>query len=190
MNQKTKKLVSLGMLTALSIVLMLFVRFPLFPSAAYLEYEPMDVPLLISGMHFGPASGFLVVVLSSIIQAFTVSGANGWIGALMHIISSGVLVLVASFIYNKNKTRKNAILGLIAGTIAMTLIMIPANLIITTNLYGVPIEVVKATLFTVTIPFNLLKAGINSVITFIIYKPISNFLYVEVEDKKEANHVK
>lgn len=190
MTKNTKKMVSLGMLTALSIVLMLFVRFPLFPTAAYLEYEPMDVPLLVGGMHFGPGAGLILVILSSIIQGFTVSGASGWIGALMHIISSGTLVLVASFIYSRNKTRKNAVIGLLAGTVAMCIVMIPANLIITTNLYGVPVEVVKASLFTVTIPFNLLKAGINSVLTYLVYKPVSTFLHSEPETKKETEHAK
>jgi len=67
-------------------------------------------------------------------------------------------------------------IGLILGAISMTLIMIPANLIITTNFYGMPIETVKALLPVAVIPFNLLKAGINCLVTFIIYKPISNFI--------------
>lgn len=190
MKTNTKKMVTLGMLTALSIVLMMVVRFPLFPSATYLEYEPMDVPLMVAGLHYGPAAGFSVVVLSSIIQALTVSSASGWIGALMHIVSSGTLVLVSSFIYKRNKNKKTAAIAIAAGVVAMTLIMIPANLIITTNLYGVPIEVVKASLFTVTIPFNLLKAGINGILTYFVYKPVSNLLHTNEEENKEIKTVK
>ena len=40
-------------------------------------------------------------------------------------------------------------------------------------------EVVDAMLVTVILPFNLLKAGINSVITFLVYKPISRFVFGE-----------
>ena len=58
----------------------------------------------------------------------------------------------------------------------MVLIMIPANLVITTNFYGMPLEAVKASLPVAVIPFNLIKAGINCLVTFIIYKPISNFI--------------
>lgn len=172
----TRRLVTVSMLIALSIVLMLLIRFPIMPSAPWLEYEPMDVPLLIVGLIFGPLTGILAVIISSCIQALTVSAMNGWVGALMHIISSSALVGVAAFVYQKNKTRKGAILGLILGALAMVLIMIPANLIITTNFYGMPLDAVKASLPVAVIPFNILKAGINCIITFIIYKPISNFI--------------
>ena len=39
----TKKLTTLSVLTAFSIVLMLLIRFPIFPAAPYLEFEPMDI---------------------------------------------------------------------------------------------------------------------------------------------------
>ena len=172
----TRRLVTVSMLIALSIVLMLIVRFPIMPSAAWLEYEPMDVPLLIIGLMFGPVTGIISVIISSCIQALTVSAMNGWVGALMHIISSSALVGVAGFVYSKNKTRKGAVLGLVLGAIAMVLVMIPANLVITTNFYGMPLEAVKASLPVAVIPFNILKAGINCIITFIVYKPISNFI--------------
>lgn len=172
----TRRLVTVSMLIALSIVLMLIVRFPIMPSASWLEYEPMDIPLLIVGLQFGPITGIIAVIISSCIQAMTVSAMNGWVGALMHIISSSALVGVAGFVYSKNRTRKGAVIGLILGAIAMVIIMIPANLVITTNFYGMPLEAVKASLPVAVIPFNLIKAGINCLVTFIIYKPISNFI--------------
>ena len=176
-TQKTKKLTTLSMLVAISIVLMLVVRFPLFPSAAYLEYEPMDIPMLIAGFAYGPVAGISVVIVSALIQAFSVSASiGGWVGALMHVISSSTLVGVSAFIYSKKKTKKGAIIALIAGVAAMTLVMIPANLFITTNFYGVPIDVVKASMFTVTVPFNLAKAGINAVVTLLIYKPLKKIV--------------
>ncbi|WP_290770821.1 ECF transporter S component [Anaerofustis sp.] len=179
----TRRLVTLSMLIALSIVLMLIVRFPIMPSAAWLEYEPMDIPLLIAGLQFGPVVGIIAVVISSCIQAMTVSAMNGWVGALMHIISSSALVGVTAYVYGKNKTKKGAMIGLILGALSMVLIMIPANLIITTNFYGMPLEAVKASLPVAVIPFNLLKAGINCLVTFIIYKPISNFIHKEPDRK-------
>ena len=176
-KQDTKRLVTLAMLIAISIVLMMLVRFPLFPAVPYLEYEPMDLPLLIAGFQFGWVSGLICVVLSALIQGFTVSAAiGGFVGVLMHIISSGTLVIVSSFIYKKNQTNKGLILAIVFGILAMTLVMIPANLIITTNFYGVPLDVVKGMLIPVIIPFNLLKAGINGALSFIVYKPLKKVL--------------
>ena len=66
--------------------------------------------------------------------------------------------------------------ALIAGTVAMGLVMMVANHFITPYYMGVPTEVVDAMLVTVILPFNLLKAGINSVITFLVYKTVSRTL--------------
>lgn len=41
---------------------------------------------------------------------------------------------------------------------------------------GVPTEMVDAMLVTVILPFNLLKAGINSAITFLVYKAVSRYI--------------
>ena len=54
----------------------------------------------------------------------------------------------------------------------MAAVMVPANLIFTVRFFHVPYDVVKGMLLPVIIPFNLLKAGINSVIVFILYKPV------------------
>lgn len=95
----------------------------------------------------------------------------------MHIIATGTYVTVAGNIYRRHKTRKTAALALIAGSIAMTLIMIPANLLITPIFMGVSQDVVKSLLVPAIIPFNIVKAGINSTITFILYKRISGYLH-------------
>ncbi len=175
LSQNTKKLTTLSVLTALSIVLMLLIRFPIFPAAPYLMYEPMDVPILIAAFVYGPLSGLLVTVVSSVLQGL-IASADGWVGILMHFIATGTLVTVSSFIYRRNHSIKGAIIGLIAGTISMAAIMVPTNLIIQPAFYGTPVEVVKPLLLPVLVPFNLIKAGINSALTFILYKPLRKFL--------------
>ena len=94
----------------------------------------------------------------------------------MHIISTTVLVLVASGVYRLRHTKSGAILGLICGTIAMGLTMMVANHFITPYFMGAPVEVVDAMLLPVILPFNLLKAGINSLVTFLVYKTVSRHL--------------
>jgi len=175
MKLSLNKMVKIAALSALAIVLMLLLRFPIIPSAAYLEYDPADIPVLIGGFMFGPVGGLIITFIVSFVQFATVSASGLWIGFVMHIIATGTLVLVTSLIYRKAHSYKGAIIALIAGTLAMTLIMIPANLIFT-PMYGVPIEVVKAGLTVAVIPFNLLKATINSVLTLLLYKPLSKVL--------------
>lgn len=173
----TKKLTTLSVLTAFSIVLMLIIRFPIFPAAPYLEYEPMDIPILIAGFAYGPVAGLAVTLVSSVLQGLTVSSAvGGWFGVLMHFIATGTFVTTASLIYRKNHSMKGAIVGLIAGTIAMAAIMVPVNLVLTPIFYGTPVEVIKPLLLPVIVPFNLIKAGINAIVAFFIYKPLRKYV--------------
>jgi riboflavin transporter FmnP len=162
----------MGVLTALSLVLMYVIRFPIIPAAPYLKYEPADIPMLIGAFLFGPLAGLAVTAVEATIQTLLFA-EGGWVGLVMHIIATGTFVITAGLIYKKMHDRKGAIVGLICGTIAMTLIMIPLNLVIQPNFYGVPIETVKSLLIPAIIPFNLIKAGLNSVVTFIVYKSIS-----------------
>ena len=175
MSASTKKLTVLAMLTALSAVLITLVHFPLFPAAAFLQYDPADVAILIGAFAFGPLAGLAVTVIASAIQAFLLGGA-GMYGFLMHVIASGTLALVAGSIYRLRHTRMGGLTALIAGTVAMGLVMMVANHFITPFYMGAPTEAVDAMLVTVILPFNLLKAGINSVITFLVYKTVSRTL--------------
>ena len=180
MKMNTKKMVTLAMLAAVSLPLMYYVHFPIFPSAPFLEYDMADVPILIGTFLFGPVSGLVLTVVVSVIQALTVSASSGWIGALMHIFATGAYVLVAGNIYRRIPTRKGAIASLCCGALAMTLAMIPLNLIFTVIFMNVPRSVVAGMLIPVIIPSNLIKAGLNGVITFAVYKSVARILRLEI----------
>jgi riboflavin transporter len=179
-------IVKLGMLSALSLVLMLAVRFPLIPSAPFLEYEPGDVPALIGCFLYGPVYGLIITFVVSAVQAFTVSAGSGWVGAMMHIIATGTFVMTAGLIYRRLHTLKGAIIALAAGSISMTLIMIPLNLIITPLFLNVPLEVVKGMILTAIVPFNLAKAIINSLLTLAVYKAVGKLFRIEAHKSKYA----
>lgn len=55
----TRQLVSMAMLGAISIVLVAVIHFPLIPAAAFLEYDPADIPILICAFAYGPLAGLL-----------------------------------------------------------------------------------------------------------------------------------
>lgn len=175
MKNKTQKLVLMALLSAISVILLMtpFLRMPLIPAAPYLVYDAMDIPILIGGFWLGPAAGVIITLVGALIQGFAVNVEGGIYGILMHMIATGAFVITASLIYRKKATIARMIIGLIFGTLAMTLIMIPANLIVTPLFLGAPVSSVKEMILPVIIPFNLLKAGINSIITFLIYLPVS-----------------
>ncbi len=172
----TRQMVSMAMLGAISIVLVYLIHFPLIPAAAFLEYDPADIPILICAFAYGPGAGFLLTVVVSFIQGFTVSAQSGIIGVIMHIFATGFCVLVAGHIYKRNKTRKTAVIALICGAITQTLAMIVMNMIFTPLFMGAPLEVVMSMMIPAIIPFNALKAGINCAVTFFLYKSISHLI--------------
>ena len=175
-NHNTVRLAKMGMLVAIAIVLVYFIHFPIFPAVAFLEYDPADIPILMGTFAFGPIAGILLTVVTAVIQGVTVSAASGLYGIIMHIISTSTLVIVAGVIYQKHKTRKTALIGLVCGVLAMTVVMIGANMIITPLFMGVPRNVVWQ-LMPFIAGFNAIKAGINGIVTFLLYKRISGFLH-------------
>lgn len=180
-NQKnsffsTKKLATMAVFAAISIILVMIVHLPIFPAVTFLEYDPADIPILLATFMFGPLSGIIMTIVVSLIQGLTVSAGSGAYGIIMHIIATSVYVLVAGLIYKKYHTLKGAkVCSLAIGTAAMALIMIPANLFITPLFLGVAREQVVALLGWI-IGFNVIKAGINGILCFVIYKPLRRIL--------------
>ena len=109
MKQRTyiDRMVKLGMLTALSIILVYFIHFPIFPSATFLEYDMADVPILIGTFLYGPWWGLALTAVVSVLQWLLVSPQSLWVGAVMHFLATGSYVVAAGLIYQHNKTRSN-----------------------------------------------------------------------------------
>lgn len=180
----TLRLVKMAMLIAIAIVLVLLIHLPIIPAVSFLEYDPADIPIIIGGFAFGPVAGIILTVVTAVLQGITVSAGSGFYGIIMHIISTLALVLVSSLIYYKHKTKKRAIVGLACGTGAMIIVMFFANLAITPvymNItMGITIDAAHELVWTLMpsiLLFNLIKAGVNSIVTFFLYKRVSNFLH-------------
>lgn len=168
----TKQLTTLGVMSALSIVLMVLIRIP-FPTAPFLEYDPADVPILISTFLFGPWWGLLMTAVVSVLQGITVSVSSGIIGIIMHIAATGGFVITAGLIYKRGKSIKRAVIALALGTVIQTVLMAGMNLVFTPIFMKTPLETVLAMMIPTIIPFNLIKASVNAAITFFVYKFVS-----------------
>lgn len=169
-----RKLTFMAMLAAMSILLVMLVRISVIPAAPFLEYDPADIPVLIGAFLFGPWYGLILTVVVSVLQGLTFSAASGPIGILMHIFATGIMAIVAGSIYRRGKTLKSALIALIAASVAMVASMIAWNILLTPVFMGVERSVVIEMIVPVFLPFNLIKTGLNGVVTFLVYKPISN----------------
>ncbi|HEY5555616.1 ECF transporter S component [Acetobacterium sp.] len=186
MKIKTKQLTQMAVLAAMSILLVYLIRFPIFPAAPFLEYDPADIPIFIGAFLFGPVGGLVLTGVVCVLQGLTVSSASGIIGILMHFFATGAFVLVAGNIYKKNRTRKGAIIGLSFGIVAMTVTMVIWNLALTPFFLGIPVEAVIPMILPIIVPFNIIKAGANAAITFIVYKSVGKVIGLELQETKIA----
>ena len=168
MDNKMKKLTTLAMLSAIAYVVMAVGRIPVI---MFLKYDPKDVIIAIGGFIFGPLSAFIVSLLVSLVEMFTVSD-TGFIGFIMNVISTCAFACTAAYIYERKRTLKGAIIGLISGTLLMTGVMILWNYLITPLYLGYPREAVVEMLIPAFLPFNLLKGGLNTALTMLLYKPL------------------
>lgn len=166
----TRSITSIAVMAALSVVLVYLVRIPMF--LPFLEYDPADIPIFITTFAFGPGVGLILTAIVSVLQGVTVSASSGIIGILMHILSTGAFVLVAGSLYKRNKTRRTAVFALICGTAVMSAVMVVWNIIVTPIFMGVSTDQVLALILPAILPFNLIKAGLNSAITFALYKSV------------------
>lgn len=183
-KSKTRLMVQMAVLIAISILLVYLIHFPIFPAAPFLEYDPADIPILIGTFMFGPLGGLFITAIAAILQGITVSAASGWIGILMHFFATGSFVLFAGLIYKRNRTKKGAIIALAVGSAVMVIVMVLWNIIMTPIFMGTPREAIYVMLIPIIIPFNFIKAGVNSILTFILYKSVSKVLGMEIKTKK------
>ncbi len=170
MTFTTKKLTAMAMFTAISIVLVSLIHFPIFPAASFLEYDPADIPIIMATFLFGPWTGLVLTLLVSIIQGITVSAQSGIIGIVMHFAATGSFVILSGCLYQKMPHGKGLVISATAGALLMTVIMILWNMILTPIFMGAPRQAVMALMLPAIIPFNLIKSGINAALAAVIYQ--------------------
>lgn len=165
-----KTVATVGMLCAIAFVAKLISN--VFPTVSgFLSFDLKDVVIVIGGFMMGPVTAVVISVIVSLIEMLTIS-STGVIGLIMNILASCSFACVAAVIYHRDRSMKGAIIGLVAGILCMTAIMLLWNWLITPLYMKVGREVVVSMLVPVFLPFNLVKGGINATLAMLLYKPI------------------
>ena len=189
-ENRTRNIVRVGVLSAIAYILM-FLKFPLlFVAPDFMSFNFADVPALIGSFSMGPMYGVAIQLVKNLIKSFATRTAG--VGELSNFIVGSVYVIVAGLWYKRDKTLKNAYIGLILGGIAMTLFAVLSNYFIIFPLYGevMGLDAIISmgnkinsnidSLFTFMIysvvPFNLIKATLEGIVTRLVYKKVQNHL--------------
>lgn len=186
----TRKMVVIGVFAAISLVLMMF-EIPL-PFAPYFyKFDLSDLPALIAAFAFGPMTGVMIELIKILLELVIRGTQTAFVGELANFVIGCCFILPATIIYSFRKTRTMALISCLVGTLTITIVgsllnvyfLLPAY----AALWGAPIEsfvaegtAVNSNVTSVwtmvlycVVPLNLIKGGIDSIITVFVYKRIS-----------------
>lgn len=185
-----KVIVKIGMLSAISVVLMLF-EIPLPFAPSFYEIDFSEVPVMVGCFAMGPFAGVLIEFVKIMLNFIITGTQTAGVGELANFVIGCALCVPAGIIYKRNRTRKNALAGMVTGTVLMTLAGCVINAFVLLPAYaaafGMPVQsliemgtavndnINNLTTFVIfaVAPFNLLKGILVSIVVFVIYKKIS-----------------
>jgi riboflavin transporter FmnP len=175
---KVRTLTTVALLIALGVIVSFPpfdfpIPLPFLPPAPWLKYTPADIPTLLGSFAFGPVAGALIAVARAVLHGLLTGLRDGPVGLVMDAVSATAMAIAAGGSYRLFKTRKGAVMSLLIGSLAMTIVAVAVNYFWSYPTYGVPRELV----WTTALPFNLVKCLINSTFVFLLYKPLSSVLH-------------
>lgn len=192
-SSKVKKTVFVGMMGAVSTVLMML-NFSLPFVPGFLKFDISELPALFAGFFLGPVSGCSVIVVKVLLKLLFQGSDTAYVGEAMNIMGSVCFVLPASLIYRWKHTKKGAVIAMTVSSVLVSIAFIFINAYIAfplySKLYGMPMEVIVGMGFAINpmitdvptlmlfsvFPFNLFKHGVTSFVTYLIYKKAGNTL--------------
>lgn len=189
-NSRVRKIAVVGMLTALAEILMIldFSLPMLIPPFVKMDFS--ELPALIASFVISPLAGVTVCLLKNVIHLFFTS--TGGIGELCNFLLGAMMVFPAGLIYKRIKTRKGAVIACLVGCVVMAVMSAPINYYISYPVYlkfmglediiseyqklNPAVSNLWDALIWFNAPFTFAKGFLVSVMTFVIYKPLSNAL--------------
>ncbi len=202
-NPNIKRMIIIAMLSAIAVVLMLF-EFPIGFLPGFYKLDFSELPVIIGAFALGPVAG-LTIELIKITLSLVIHGTSSvFVGEFANFLIGSSFIIPASFLYLLRRNKKSAIVGLSIGTLAATIVggvlnafvllpkyaqlmgpdmqlnydqtmsyLISEGTKVNSSIQGLSSFI----LFGVT-PFNLIKYGMVSIITVVIYKRISRIFSV------------
>ena len=191
----THTLTVAAMLSAVAFILM-FIEFPipmLIP--AFIKMDFSDLPALLGAFALGPVYGVIISFMKNLLHIVIKGTSTACVGELSNFILGAIFSAVAGYLYKHHKSRKTAIIGAVAGAVAMGVLSVPSNYFVVypayVQFYHMPLEAILGMyqailpsadslikcLVIFNLPFTLVKGLLDAVLCMLIYKPLSPILH-------------
>ncbi len=188
-----RELTVTAMLAAVATVLM-FLDFslPMF-IPGFVKMDVSELPALLASFSLGPVYGVAVCLIKNLLNLIF-HGSTGGIGELCNFLLGAAFVATAGIIYRRSKSRKTAVIGCLVGAAVMAVGSVPVNYFISYPVYAKMFGGIDAILaayqainpnvdgllqclVVFNLPFTFVKGLLDSVLCFLIYKPLSPILH-------------
>ena len=189
-KSKVKHLTLAALMGAMAFVLMYF-SFSVPVISPFAEFDLSAIPELIGGFVLGPVGGMEIITVKILLKLVFKGSSSMMTGEVQNFILETAFVLPAAIWYQKHKTKKGALQGIILGSIISIIISIFTNVYLIfpayIKLYGMDWDSIIAICTAVNpgikniptliafsiVPFNIISRAITSVVTILVYKKIS-----------------
>lgn len=187
----TRVIAGCGVLIGVAVILQ-YIEFPIALMPSFIKLDLSDLPEIIGAFAYGPLAAVVITILKNVIHLL--ASQSGFVGELSNSLLGIAFVIPAGLIYQKNKTKKNAVIGGVAGALTMAIVSFPLNLYLIYPLYisvlHFPLEAIigmyKAinpsvnslaqALLVFNVPFTFLKGLADVILCTLVYKRISPLL--------------
>lgn len=188
----TRKTAMIGMFSAIALVLHLF-DFPLPFAPGFYRLDFSELPILVGTFAFGPSAGVMMEFVKILLKLLFKGTSTAFVGDLANFAVGCSLILPASVVYSFRKNKKNAMIACVVGTLCITVFGTAFNAVYLlpafSKLYGIPLDSLLAMgmeanglvkegsivsfVVACVAPMNLIKGASVSLVTMLIYKPLS-----------------
>lgn len=188
----TRKVAVIGMFSAIATILHMF-DFPLPFAPFFYKLDFSELPILIGTFAFGPAAGVMMEFVKILLKLLFKGTSTAFVGDLANFAVGCSFILPASVVYAFKKSKKSAIVACVTGTLCITVFGTAFNAVYLlpafSKLYGIPLDSLLAMgqevnglvkegsvisfVAACVAPMNLIKGGSVSLVTMLVYKPLS-----------------
>ena len=170
--------------------------FPLlFLAPDFYKLDFSELPVMLCGFFLGPSATVACEAVKILLKLLLKGTSTAFVGDFANFSVGCSLVLPAVIVYHTQKTRKSALMGLILGTIILTVFGSAFNAIYLlpkfSQLYGIPLDAiigmgskinssitsVSTFVMLAVAPLNLIKGISVSVLTMLLYKRVARPLF-------------
>jgi riboflavin transporter FmnP len=168
-------------------------EFVVFPAVPFYKLDLSNLPVLLGTFAMGPFIGSVILLIKSATGLlFTTSQG---VGELADFLLGFAMILPVGLLYRHRKTRGTAVLGMGIGAITATIAGVLLNYFVLipffVALFGIPVDTIIGMgtnmfpavdslwsfVLLITAPFNIIKWSLISLVTGLIYKPLSPILH-------------